>query len=87
MKFDNYSFYKGEKECPFVDINHCFWWNLEYEAVVNNDKKIPENCPPQCGVISGTKCGKGMLNQTLLNRNLGTVQKTSIALVFGRAII
>lgn len=41
MNYKNYSFYKGEKVCPFQDAGRCFWWRLELEAALNNDKKNP----------------------------------------------
>ena len=41
MKYENYSYYKGEKENPFTGKNSgkAFWWELEREAFERGDRK------------------------------------------------
>lgn len=42
MNYDNYSYYKGEKQNPHQfngDVGKCAWWNLEYEAALRGDVK------------------------------------------------
>lgn len=39
MKFDNYSFFKGEAECPFTDKGRAFWWRVEAYAYLHRDIK------------------------------------------------
>lgn len=41
MNYKNYSFYKGEDVCPFDDVGRSFWWRIEKEAALKNDKKSP----------------------------------------------
>lgn len=40
MNFDNYSFFKGEAECPFSDKGRSFWWRVEVYAYDHQDKKV-----------------------------------------------
>lgn len=41
MKYDNYSYYKGEKQNPYEGKNYgkSFWWKLEREAFEHGDRK------------------------------------------------
>lgn len=41
MNYENYSYYKGEKQNPFEgkDFGKAFWWNLESHASERGDKK------------------------------------------------
>lgn len=45
-KFENYSFYKGENECPFDDEGRSFWWRIESEAYLHEDNKIQGELSP-----------------------------------------
>lgn len=38
-KFSDYTYYHGEKDCPFTDVGKSFWWELERYAFENNDEK------------------------------------------------
>jgi len=40
-RFENYSFFKGEQDCPFKDDDKFFWWRVERYAFENNDAKEP----------------------------------------------
>ena len=46
MNYKNYSFFKGETECPFEDFGRSFWWRIESEAAFNNDNKNPGELSP-----------------------------------------
>ena len=45
-RFDNYSFFRGEKTCPFTDFGRRFWWTVESYAVEYGDDKVAGELSP-----------------------------------------